>query len=125
MLSLLALFLILGVVLIASSRIPLRGGHRLAVLVALTAALIGLVSLALASPRFGNRLAESEGYWRIAGRTFVLLSLTAGMPLGLTAAAVQAARRATSSRIVLAGVGVCAAIGGLALGIICMFAIWW
>ena len=125
MLSLLALLGILAVLILAASTTPQAGGRSMTRVALVLFGLVSLMSLTLASSQFGNRLAPVEGYWFIAGRIFLMLGLTIGMPLLLAAGAVQAASRTGMSRILTIAAGLVAAIGGWAVGMICMFAIVW
>jgi hypothetical protein len=125
MLSLLALLGLLTILFMAGSTTKRAGGPSLARVIVMLLGMLCIMSLALASPRFGNRLTSIEGYWPIAGRIFLMLALTIAMPLVLSATAVRAASRAGSGRILALGAGLVAAIGGWVLGMICMFAIVW
>jgi len=40
-----------------------------------------LAGVALAAPRFGNRLADSEGYGPVASRVLLLIGLTGAFPI--------------------------------------------
>jgi hypothetical protein len=125
MLTLLALLGLAAILLTAVSATRRPGGRLVARGTLVVFCLVGLMSLILASPRFGNRLAATEGYWSIAGRIFLMLGLTIGMPLVLAAAAVQATMRAGSNRMLVIAAGLVAAICGWALGTVIMFAIVW
>ena len=125
MLSLLALLGLLTLLFMAASTTKRAGGPSLARVTMIALGMMGLMSLALASPRFGNQLTSSEGYWPIAGRICLMLALTIALPLVRSAAAVHAPSRAGSGWILTLGAGLVAAIGGWVLGMICMFAIVW
>ncbi|HEU4689529.1 MAG TPA: hypothetical protein VFS23_14245 [Vicinamibacterales bacterium] len=125
MLSLLALLGLLAILVTAASTSQQTGGRSLGRVTLILFGIVGLMSLTLASPRFGNRLAATEGYWPVAGRIFLMLALTIGTPLLLSATAVRATMRAGSNWMLAIAAGVVAAIGGWVLGIITMFAIAW
>ena len=125
MLSLLALLGLLAILVTSASTSQQTGGRSLGRVTLILFGIVGLMSLTLASPRFGNRLAATEGYLPVAGRMFLLLALTIGMPLVLSATAVRATMRAGSNWMLAIAAGVVAAIGGWVLGIITMFAIAW
>jgi hypothetical protein len=58
------------------------GSHRrLFAVSALLLLLLVPLSFALASPRFGNRLADSEGYLLIASRILMLMGLHGALPI--------------------------------------------
>jgi hypothetical protein len=102
-----------------------RGGRDLARVTTLLLAALFLSALALASPRFGNRLAATEGYWPIAGGILVGIGLLIGMPMVLSATAIHLARGAGASRRVVVGAGIGVALVGWIVGTVGWIAVAW
>ena len=125
MLSLLALLGFVGFLLVATPVVRRGRAFSPARVALVPFGLLCHTSLILASPRFGNRLAATEGYWPMAGPIFLKLALTIGTPLELSAAAVRATMRAGCNWMLVIAAGVVAAICGWFLGIFTMFAIVW
>ncbi|MGE0158741.1 MAG: hypothetical protein AB7T31_04965 [Gemmatimonadales bacterium] len=125
----LALLLVLALApVLALSLAPARPTREPRFPMRIVATVLGLgvvLSLALASPRLGNRLSATEGYWPIAGNILLTYAVTIALPFLLAAGAVHLARRAESSRIVVLGAGVVAALVGWTVGVFLMFAVVW
>lgn len=122
---LLALICVVGFPALAA-RVARRGGPG--ALVRLTTAVLGLVALcglALASPRFGNRLAATQGYGITAARVLLVLGLAIAFPVVVSATVVHLAGRAGRSPATVYGASVASAVCAWVLGVLLLFAIAW
>lgn len=119
----LLVLLLAGFPAIATRVSTRRGGRALAGWTSAVLGMILLAGLALASPRFGNRLADTNGYGSIAAQILLMLGLSIAIPVVLSAGAIHLATRAglRPSLIFTAGLGV--ALCGWGLGILLMFGV--
>jgi hypothetical protein len=81
MVGFLAAFIVLIVPAIAAWTWKPENSRRLWTLAAASILLLAVLALGMASPRFGNRLSESEGYWTVATRILGLFALTGALPI--------------------------------------------
>ena len=101
------------------------GGRHLALVTALLLGSLVLAGLALASPRFGNRLSATEGYWPIAGGILLSLGLEIALPIVLSAVTIHlvSGRRAGRTPVVSAAIGT--ALVGWIVGTVVWFTVAW
>ena len=117
MISLLTGLIIIVVPVVTAWTWKPQGNRRLVVLTAVSLLALVAVSLLSASARFGNRLAETEGYWPVASRILLLSALTGALPILCVVAFVYFAARSLP-RITLGLVSVVIAILGWFAGIL-------
>jgi hypothetical protein len=111
----------------AVALLAMRGGgrRRLALITAITLAIIVAGALVMSSARFGNALAADRGYASVAGRVVLVLLLTAGLPVLSAAVALGALARRTLQPGTRYAIAVVAAAFGLGGGVLGSFALMW
>lgn len=117
----LLLLLLCGFPALATRVSTKRGGRALAAWTSGVLGLLVVAGLVLASPRFGNRLADTYGYGYIAAQILRMLGLSLAMPVVLSAGVIHLATRAGLRPILIFFAGLATVVCGWGLGILLLF----